>query len=117
MGSRLRAGCEGGGTEATDAAMGFVAVDAGEADGLLSTAAVTAEAADGAATGRLGGLTLTLGAEPESMGRKKKPTEATTKRTAAATPIHTAFLELGVGASGAVAEESEYSWPPSAGDS
>ena len=116
MGSRLRAGCEGDGTEATEAAMGFVAVDAG-ADGLLSTAAGTAEAADGAATGRLGGLTLMLGAEPESMGRKKKPTEATTKRTAAATPIHTAFLELGGGASGAGAEESEYSWPPNVGDS
>jgi len=117
MGSRLRAGCEGDGTEATEAGTGFVAVDAGEADGLVSTAAVTAEAADGAAIGRLGGLTLTLGAEPESMGRKKKPTEATTKRTAAATPIHTAFLELGGGASGAGAEESEYSWPPNVGDS
>jgi len=117
MGSRLRAGCEGDGTEATDAGTGLVAVDAGEADGLVSTAAVTAEAADGAAIGRLGGLTLTLGAEPESMGRKKKPTEATTKRTAAATPIHSAFLELGGGVSGSVAEESECSWPPNVGDS
>jgi hypothetical protein len=78
---------------------------------------VEAEAATGAATGRLGDLTLTLGAELESMGRKTKPTEATTKRTAAATPIHTAFLELGGGASGSVAEESEWSWPPNNGDS